>query len=219
MKKEESFWNEFLKNQKNNDTEIFGGLKALYFTNEDRARIAEARQFLGDTAFHSGYIKQIPKNYKLGKTPEAIERNRLYTSNYMGPCLAIAEFDYKDKEMKEKNPEEEFNKKELNNLIENINNYSMRKLEGNNFISRESLVRRNRAKDSIVQKKSNNTPGLVENFNIDGIYKINSVTYNKVYNKFLEMKSQQQHSQSKEVNKKDSIEAYKKVQFFLILDK
>lgn len=42
MRNEENFWKEFLKNQKEYDSEIFGGLKPLYFTSE-QVRILEMK--------------------------------------------------------------------------------------------------------------------------------------------------------------------------------
>jgi hypothetical protein len=210
MKKEENFWTEFLKNQKNNDTEIFGGFKGLYFTNEDRSKIADSRQMIGETLQHSGFIKRVPGSYKMSKLHEGMERYSLCRSNYLGPFLASAEFDYKDKEIKEKNPEEEFNKKEMSNLIENINNYSLRKLEGVNYISRNNLMRRNKGlQNNQKSSKINSFNGEVSN----GHAKIDipkPLAYSKVYTKYLEFKTDHIN---REVSKKDSVETFKKVEF------
>jgi hypothetical protein len=212
MKKEENFWTEFLKNQKNNETEIFGGFKGLYFTNEDRGKIAEAKQMTGDTLQNSGFIKRVPGSYKMSKTFEGIEKNRLVKSNYLGPFLAVAEFDYKDKEMKEKNPDEEFNKKEMNNLIENINNYSMRKLEGVSYINQNSLIRRNKLQQiQINQKMGSSKITHTNGETVNGNHSKTTNTkipYSKVYAKYLDMKTS---NTVKEVPKRDSVEAFKKV--------
>ncbi len=72
----------------------------------------------------------------------------------------MAEYDYKDREMKKISAaiseEEEFNKKEMANFIENINNYSMRKLENINYITHNNFVMRLSKNKSSQQNTSIN---------------------------------------------------------------
>ncbi len=184
LRKEDNFWSEFLKNQKNNETQYFGGLKPIFFSSEDRSKISDTQN---NTVTTTLYHK-----YKISKIYEDLERHRLYTFNYYGLCQAVSEFDYKDKEMKEINPAEEFNKKEISNLIENINDYSIRKLENIKYLPRNNFL----SKIKKEEKKQGNT------------FPINKNHMNKGYSNILEMKANYNKTI---VSIKDSIDAFKKV--------
>ena len=185
LRREDNFWSEFLKNQKNNETQYFGGLKQIYFTSEDRSKISDLQN----------NTNNIYQKYKINKIYEDIERHRLYTYNYYGLCQAVSEFDYKDKEMKEINPTEEFNNKEISNLIENINNYSIRKLENIKYLPRHNLLTKIKKEE---KKQVNTLP----------INRTNNINMNKIFSHVLEMKANQNKTI---INIKDSIDAFKKV--------
>ena len=62
LRKEENFWTEFFKNQKNNETELYGGLKPLYFSSEDKSKLLDLVPTI--SIYHKYKIKR-KRNTKL----------------------------------------------------------------------------------------------------------------------------------------------------------
>ena len=131
FKNEENFWKEFIKNQKKNESEVIGGLKPLYFSSSEnslieneKAKNLKANEQLNRTNININLFNSFRK---LGKKFEISEKCQNYSHKNYGLCLNVNEFDFKDKEVKMLNYEE-INKKEINNLIENLNDYSIRKM-------------------------------------------------------------------------------------------
>ncbi len=159
MKKEQDFWKEFFKNQIKNNTEITGGYKPIYFTNEEEKLIKVEKDKRAQLLAIK--LEKEKKNKKIGKINEQLEYHRNYLTPYLGPCLDVAEYDYKDKIIKKTavalSERQEFNKKEIANFIENMNNYSIRKLENINYMSSDDFsMRISRIKPSRMNTISEN---------------------------------------------------------------
>jgi len=73
---------------------------------------------------------------KMGKKFEIFEKNLNYAHKNLGISLSVNEFDFKDKEIKLLNYEETADRKEITNFIENLNDYSCRKLAGNMYVNK-----------------------------------------------------------------------------------
>ena len=100
--------------------------------------------------------------------------------------------------MKEINPDEEFNKKEISNLIESINNYSIRKLNNVNYMPRHNFLQKVKIEEKKTQKTTNKP-------------KYNKLDMRSVFSKYSEMKMEYQ----KKDTSKESIETFKKVYFII----
>jgi len=202
-KSETNFWKEFLSNQKKNNTEIFGGFKPILFTNEDERIIKSEKN----------------KNNKTGgnkKRFEKIELHKNYIHKYFGTCSNIIEFDYKDKEIKRNLEETEFNKKETSSFIENINNYSLRKLEKLNYIS---------AFNNEQKFTKNNNDKKIDENNVKNIESkiINTRKEPELFTENIELKKSNllremklKYQENSEKIKKESADRFRKVLFKLL---
>jgi len=140
LKSEDKFWKEFIKNQKENESEIIGGLKQIYYTNQEsnfaeteKAKIQKENQ----KQLEQGKSTNIFNNLrKIGKKFEIYEKFSNYSHKNYGISLNVNEFDFKDKEIKMLNFEEPADRKEITNFIENLNDYSSRKLPPNSYINK-----------------------------------------------------------------------------------
>jgi hypothetical protein len=200
---EENFWKEFMKNQKNNQTEFFGGIRPLFFTaEEERIKKDKSDINLQGTNTQSMIFS---KPSKILKKYEMLEKHRNFAPKFLGTCFSsVSEYDYKDRDM---SSEENFNKKEISNLIENLNNYSMRKLENTPYIPRTSFFSKYREKSCIRQENIKPVTSLTK----DGI----SNNFSTIA-KFEEMRKKYHEQNKTEIIKKESIEVFKQVSFLII---
>lgn len=253
-KSEVNFWREFLNHQRKNNTEIVGGFKPIYFTHEDEVVIkSEKEKVKGGGNITGGNIptsgSQVnhtstatssastmssftSKIQKYSKKWENVELHKNYIHKHFGSCLNVQEYDYKDKEIKKisaaMSEEEEFNKKEMSNFIESINNYSCRKLENVNYISTNNFYKRSillvtggNVYNNVIQVNGHTVPhqkySIEKNYNGNGVHSnnLNSTNLsNKKLNatqRFAEMNMEFSMNKNKPKTRKDSVDTFKKV--------
>lgn len=232
---EENFWKEFLKNQKNSKTEIFGGLDNLSFTAEEKKMI-ENKNNLNNNSNNilPGSNTKLTANSSNNnsiftiKKFENLEKHKLYLPKYYGSNLSVAEFNFNDKEILQN---EDFNKKEINSFIEKINNYSIRKLDSCVYIDSFNYERQMRKNLNNKKQVAINLNNLNFNINNNNNLTTNKAEENTIFNDNNQLKTKnhslkeklnimKQENSNKEMQlkkiKAESVEVFKKVINFIV---
>jgi hypothetical protein len=229
QKAEDIFWKEFLKNQKKNQTEIIGGLKKVFFSTEEEKNIEKEKkknhpiqnsvknsssQILNIQVFNQAIQK-----YKISERFENIERHKYYSHKYFGPCFKIAEYDYKDRVIKDLSAEEEFDRKEMDNFISSINEYSKRKMENINYIPKNNfncIISKFKIKNTSIRSLTNKTMNFEEKVE-DTKQKSPRENYSELRKRLGEMKAEHTKkikSENMSESKKESVIIFKKVRVY-----
>lgn len=179
-KSEEKFWDNFLKNQYDKGTEIIGGMEPIYFTEEEKEIIKrkENEKVKNTRNKHLCHISNIYEN---------LEYHMNYIDQYERNCLLLTEKDYSVSNFDEKVQSNE-------NII---NDYSMRKLEEINFISKVHLNRI--YEESIKKRYSKNIEFVNKKNNIEkeDIVMVNSYEIKPKINNILEKLENMEKNQKK----------------------
>lgn len=122
---EKTFWREFMKNQDKNLTEIVGGVNKICFTNEEEENMKKIS--LHSFALFDKYNNKV----KYEKNYERVEKHMVFVDNYGGKCISVPETDYSETKLQRA---EEYNRKDITNIITSLNNYSFRKIEQLNYL-------------------------------------------------------------------------------------
>jgi len=229
QKAEDIFWKEFLKNQKKNQTEIVGGLKKVFFSTEEEKNIEKEKKknhptqnpFKNSSSqiLNIQVFNQAIQKYKIHERFENIERHKYYSHKYFGPCFKIAEYDYKDRVIKDMSAEEEFDRKEMDNFISSINEYSKRKMENINFISKNNfncIISKFKIKNTSIRSLTNNTINLEKVEDLK--QKIPRENYSELRKRLSEMKTEhtiKMKSENMSDSKKEGVIIFKKVRFII----
>lgn len=171
LKAEEKFWREFIKNQRQNESEMVGGLKPVFFHTSELNTVENEKAKLQKESLKHPETKFVNffNNYKkIGKKCEACEKANSFPQKYHGLSLTDKEFDVKEREFKLRNEDydsknEEFEKKEIANLIENINNYSIRKLSNMNYTNKNLLEVKFKKFNNFILTQSTGINGNIKN--------------------------------------------------------
>lgn len=211
-KNEEEFFKEFLKNQNKNQTELFGGIKPIFFTSEEKILEKEKINNYSQTVRGKG----VTDKHKIGRKYDLLEKHKNYSHKYFGACLAVSEYDYKDKIIKEISTEEEYTRKEINNFIVDINNYSSKKLENVNYIGKNIILHRlNKLKRSVNESELQVTKPneKINNYNHLNEYNNNKI---KTAERLTQMKNK--HALNNFDIREKSAKTFKKINENLILN-
>lgn len=138
--KEELFWREFIKNQDKNMTEIVGGLVNVFFTCEEE-KIIKQNSHGNSSNKHFNHKSASAKMTRgttgqYNKRYELIERHMNYYDNYENECIAIPEYDLNENKL---SIEEEYNRKDIANIISFRNDYSSRKIDKLDYIPKQKI--------------------------------------------------------------------------------
>lgn len=138
--KEDFLWREFIKNQEKNITEIVGGLSNVFFTCEEEKII---KQISSVPNKHSNQrsSSSLKTNIKVSKGQydkkyELIEKHMNYYDNYESECITIPEYDLNETKL---SIEEEYNRKDIANIISLRNDYSTRKIDKLDYIPKQKI--------------------------------------------------------------------------------
>ena len=203
---EDKFWNNFLKRQYQNGTEVIGGMGKIFFTDEEK-EIIKKKENENLNNRRSSHKINISKIY------ENVEYHMNYIDQYERNCLLLTEKDFSA------------NIKDSENTNENIiNDYSIRKLENINYVPKihyPKIYQDIPKKNSLINlKKKENNKIEIDN-NDDDITMINESEIKPKFNNILERlqnmeKNQKEPSESSyfktfiKINKQLKINAEKK---------
>lgn len=144
----------------------------MNFAESEKTRIQKENAKQSDQSKNINFFNSLKK---LGKKFEIFEKSFNYSHKNFGITLNVNEFDFKDKEIKMLNFEEPADRKEITNFIENLNDYSFRKLAGNSYINKRFIDIKGKRFFSVASSGGANSNALVgitgknQNLNINSI--------------------------------------------------
>jgi hypothetical protein len=157
-----------------NESEIIGGLKDIYFLPSEILALEEKENLNGIKIFENFKVFNFNASFrKISKKFEKFEKFYYFAYKNNGVCLNTNEIDlnYKDKD-REFNRNDDDNKKNVKILIENLNDYSIRKLKDiKNVNKRMYMIRgkktlNNDIEFSLNDSNNNNYKSKFNNLNI-----------------------------------------------------
>lgn len=205
-KDEEKFWKDFFRNQREYKTELYGGYGPLYLSEEDTRTIKNK---------HTTTPQNTITNHKyiISTKYENLEKHKNYVHRYNGSSLLVAEFEWKDKEIRTR---QDFNKTEVNHIIQELNYYSIRKLEDANYANKITYTRLinkqlNRFKTNNLSKNC-----FINTNNEDIIMAEPSKKFSNLLNRMIEMKREHKDSSNYMIIRQESVDPFKRVKSFII---
>ena len=151
---ENSFWDEFFKNQMINQTEIVGELKPIYFNFEQQNKMTD---LLKDSNNINVFLLKKDYFYNPKVHPDIINKNKVwamkqahkyYYNDYMSTCIELFEFDYEVDKLNI----DKYDSIKTKQKINMYNEYSKRKLESFKVLN---YVGEGRIKSSIRDSRGN----------------------------------------------------------------
>ncbi len=191
---ENKFWNNFLKRQYQNGSEVIGGMGKIFFTDEEKENIKKKE---------NENLNNRRSNHKINisKIYENVEYHMNYIDHYERNCLLLTEKDLSA------------NIKDSESTNENIiNDYSIRKLENINYVPKihypkiyQDIPNKNSLKN--LKKKENNKIEIDKN---DDITMINESEIKPKFNNILERLQNMENNQ-KEPSENSYFITFKKI--------